>query len=137
MAKLPFVVVDHTADWAMKVYGRTLAELFMHAAQGMASLMVANPAAIPLTETIQIELEAYDAESLMVDWLTELAYWAEAEGNVGVEFVVTAVSATHLSATIRGGAADELQKHIKAVTFHNLEIVETENGLEVTIVFDV
>jgi SHS2 domain-containing protein len=137
MAKLPFVVVDHTADWALRVYGRSLAELFTHAAQGMTSLMVANPAAIPLTETYQIELDAYDAESLLVDWLTELAYWAEAEGNVGIEFEVTAVTTTHLTATVQGGPADELQKHIKAVTFHNLEIIDIEDGLEVTIVFDV
>ena len=143
MRKLPFEIIDHTADWALRVYGRTLAELFINAAQGMTSLMVADPTTIPLTESRSIELDAYDMESLFVDWLTELAYWAEAEGMVGREFVVTAVAnnsyptPTHLSASIHGGKADELQKHIKAVTFHNLEIIETAEGLEVTVVFDV
>lgn len=137
MEKEPFVIIDHTADWALRVYGRTLADLFIHAAQGMASLMVANPDAIERQETFEIELDAYDAESLLVDWLTELAYWAEMEQMVGQEFVMTAVSSTHLQAIVRGGKAEELQKHIKAVTFHNLEILETANGLEVTIVFDV
>ncbi len=143
MAKLPFEIVDHTADWALRVNGRTLADLFIHAAQGMASLMVADPNAIPQNKTLQIELDAYDAESLLVDWLTELAYWAEMEQMVGRVFEVTAVADSshtppaHLTATVHGGKTNELQKHIKAVTFHNLAIIETADGLEVTIVFDV
>ncbi len=137
MTQLPFVIIDHTADWALQVYGRNLADLFTNAALGMTHLMVADPDAIPLTEARQVELDAYDAESLLVDWLTELAYWAEAEQMVGREFEVTAVSPTHLNATAHIGKTDELQKHIKAVTFHNLEIIEAEDGLEVTIVFDV
>jgi SHS2 domain-containing protein len=32
---------------------------------------------------------------------------------------------------------DSIAKHIKAVTFHDLRIVATQEGLEVTIVFDV
>ncbi|HEX6384454.1 MAG TPA: archease, partial [Anaerolineae bacterium] len=40
-------------------------------------------------------------------------------------------------ATARGGRAPELQKHIKAVTYHNLQIIQTEAGLEATVVFDV
>lgn len=137
MKQLPFVIMDHTADWALQVYGRTLADLFVHAAQGMTYLMVADPETIPLTKVRQVELDAYDTESLLVDWLTELAYWAEAEQMVGRVFEVTAVSPTHLRATAHVGKANELQKHIKAVTFHNLEIIETKDGLEVTIVFDV
>jgi SHS2 domain-containing protein len=42
-----------------------------------------------------------------------------------------------LSAVVWGGKAAELQKHIKAVTYHDLEIVETDGGLMTTIVFDV
>jgi SHS2 domain-containing protein len=137
MTKLPFEIVDHTADWALKVYGRTLTDLFIHAAQGMTSLMVADPDAISQHQTLQIELDAYDIESLLVDWLTELAYWAEMEQMVGWLFEIMSISPTHLSATVHGGPADDLQKHIKAVTFHNLEILKTTDGLEVTIVFDV
>ncbi len=132
-----FEVVDHTADWALRIYGRSLTQLLIHAAQGMNSLMVADLDAIPITETRQFELDVYDAESLLVEWLTELAYWAEAAGLVFTEFALTAVTPTHLSAVVKGGTAVELQKHIKAVTYHNLAIIQTERGLEATIVFDV
>ena len=38
---------------------------------------------------------------------------------------------------MEGGAVRSMEKEIKAVTFHNLEIRETGRGLEVEIVFDV
>jgi SHS2 domain-containing protein len=133
-----YEIVEHTADWSLRVRGRDLAELLRHAAEGMNGLMVGEgiTAVLPTT-TRTLTLDAYDAESLLVEWLGELAYWAEMEGLVFPEFTLTTVSPTHLQATLRGGPAPELFKHIKAVTYHNLEIIRTEDGLEVTIVFDV
>jgi SHS2 domain-containing protein len=132
-----FEEIEHTADWALRVRGRGLAELLTNAARGMVSLIVADPAALPSDVAQELELEAIDAESLLVDWLSELAYWAEAEMLIFHRFELQDVSPTSLRATIRGGHAPDLKKHIKAVTYHNLEIVETVEGLEATVVFDV
>ena len=38
---------------------------------------------------------------------------------------------------MEGGTLRSQEKEIKAVTFHNLEVRESERGLEVEIVFDV
>lgn len=132
-----FEEVEHTADWALRVRGAGLPELLVNAARGMAGLIAADPDAIPSAEERRLELEAYDAESLLVTWLSELAYWAEAESLVFTRFHLERVSPTALTATVRGGRVSPLQKHIKAVTYHNLEIIKTETGLEATIVFDV
>ncbi len=132
-----FVIVDHTADWAIRVWGRDLGELLRQAAEGMNHLMVGGDTAVSPTLTRQLTLDADDAETLLVDWLSELAYWAEMEQVVFPEFELTAVSPTHLEATLHGGPVTELVKHIKAVTYHNLAIVPTHRGLETTIVFDV
>ena len=72
-----------------------------------------------------------------MNWLTELAYWAEMEGIVYHIFELDEVTSTHLHAVVRGNHIISLQKHVKAVTYHNLQIVETRDGLEATIVFDV
>jgi len=132
-----FEEVEHTADWALRVRGRDLRELLVNAARGMSRLLVPNPEAIPTDVERQVELEAFDAESLLVEWLSELAYWAEAEMLVFREFDLAQVTPTHLRAVVRGGHAPDLQKHIKAVTYHNLEIIKTEDGVETTVVFDV
>jgi SHS2 domain-containing protein len=47
------------------------------------------------------------------------------------------VSPTHLRTIARGGRAERLERHVKAVTFHNLDIVRTAQGLTATVVFDV
>lgn len=132
-----FEIVDHTADWALRIYGSDLAQLFSNAAMGMASLLVQDIQDVPIEVVRHLELDAYDAETLLVDWLTELAYWAEDEGLIFPNISLSDVTDTHLKATLRGGRVAELLKHIKAVTYHNLEIVRTEQGLAATIVFDV
>lgn len=132
-----FEVVDHTADWALRIFGSDLTDLLMNAALGMSSLLVAELYSVPLVVQRDVELDAFDAETLLVDWLSELAYLAEQEQLVFREFRMRNVTANHLEAQLRGGKAPELQKHIKAVTYHDLTIERTETGLMVTVVFDV
>jgi SHS2 domain-containing protein len=134
---LAFEEVEHTADWALRVRGRDLRELLINAARGMGRLLVPDLEAVPTHVERRLELEAIDAESLLVEWLSELAYWAEAEMLVFREFDLAQVTPQRLEAVVRGGHASDLQKYIKAVTYHNLEIVETGDGLEATVVFDV
>lgn len=134
---LEFEEIEHTADWALRIRGQNLQELLTNAARGMSSLLVSSFDEIPADVEQQVELEALDAETLLVDWLSELAYWAEAEQVVFKQFALSHVTPTHLRAVVRGGRVSELQKHIKAVTYHNLEIVETARGLTATVVFDV
>ena len=149
-----YEIVDHTADWALRIWGHDWANLLCNAALGMNSLMVgqetypelaegymatagsaATSSAIAITRTLT--LDAFDRETLLVDWLTELAYFAEMEQLVFPTITLSKVTSTHLEAHIQGSPVPELAKHIKAVTYHNLEIIETKSGLEVTIVFDV
>jgi SHS2 domain-containing protein len=132
-----FEEVEHTADRALRIFGIDLKELLISAAEGMTALMVADASKISAEIEKSIELDAIDAESLLVEWLSELAFWAETEMLVFKEFRILTVTATHLQAAIFGGKVSELEKHIKAVTYHNLNIVKTAQGLEATIVFDV
>ena len=136
-----FVEIEHTADWALWVCGPDLRALLVNAAHGLRHLLApagetatADGAA---TVTKEITLHAYDPESLLVNWLTELVYWAEMAGVLFHTFVLDEVTSTHLHAVVQGEPVTNLQKHVKAVTYHNLQIVETAAGLEATVVFDV
>jgi SHS2 domain-containing protein len=95
---------------------------------------------IPLS-TIEVErsvnLNTLDAESLLVEWLSELAFWAETEMLVFHKFDMEHVSSTQVLSTAYGSRVAQLDKHIKAVTYHNLKISETEVGLSAVVVFDV
>ena len=134
-----FEEVEHTADRALKIFGSDLRALLINAARGMNSLMVKESAASSKTpeKTVAVELEAMDAEELLVEWLNELAFWAEMEMLIFERFDLHEVSPTYLNASISGSKVQQLEKHIKAVTYHNLEIIRTADGLSATVVFDV
>ncbi|MGC8879414.1 MAG: archease [Anaerolineae bacterium] len=133
-----FEEIEHTADIALRVRGRDLRELLVNAALGLGTLLTdRTDAPAEATQTRQVEVEAFDPESLLVGWLSELIYWAEKDRFVAHEVEVQAVSPTHLKATCTGSCAPELRHHIKAVTYHNLQIIQTDHGLETTVVFDV
>ena len=130
-------IIDHTADWALRVRAGDLPELFRRAAIGMARLLAGDLAAVPLDEARDVAVAADDPEGLLVEWLGELAYWAERDGFVAPVVEWSELSPTALAANVVGGRLEELQKHIKAVTYHDLAIRAADDGLEVTIVFDV
>jgi SHS2 domain-containing protein len=132
-----FEEIEHTADYALRIYGKNLHELLLNAAAGMNSLLSPEYSASDGVEEKSVKLDAIDAESLLVEWLSELAYWAEAEMLVFQKFNLHSVSPTRIEATISGSRAAGLEKHIKAVTYHNLEIKHTDEGLTATVVFDV
>jgi SHS2 domain-containing protein len=142
MPSFRFEEVEHTADLALKVHGHSLKELFINAACGLFSLM-ADLESLSPSVSREIYLEAPDRESLLVDWLNELLYLHEVEEEIYTRFEIEALSPTALSAIIWGAKMRAskltalLRRIVKAATFHDLEIRETEDGYLTTVVFDV
>jgi SHS2 domain-containing protein len=131
-----FEEIEHTADLALRVYGQDMRELFGNAAYGMFALM-AEPSLEGLAREREVSLEAMDYEGLLVDWLNELIYLHEVEGETYSQFTIETLSPTKLKAHVTGGPTKSKTKAIKAATFHDLEIVKTSSGYKATIVFDV
>ena len=131
-----FEEIEHTADWAYRVRGKNLAELFIQAAWGLYALVGMQLGAGSLTMR-SIQLKAIDRESLLVAWLNELLYFHESEGLGFEELEIQHLDQTSLQAKVTGTSTQQWLKDIKAVTYHNLAIQPTESGLEVTLVLDV
>jgi len=131
-----FEEVDHTADAALRIWGPDLEALLRQAALGMARLMCGSmPIGPPVRK--QFTLEAFDRESLLVEWLGELAFSAEADRHLFFEFDLECTTDCRLIAVAYGRQFESLQTVVKAVTYHNLKIIETDRQLETTVVFDV
>lgn len=140
----PFQEIEHTADWALRVWAASLPELFVDAARGMFHLAApaladapvsAAPGPVGLPRTLDIA--AGDAESLLVAWLQELLYLSETEGVIFEHFSIERLTSTHLTATAWAWPAGRPEKPIKAVTYHNLAIRREDDGYSVALVFDV
>jgi SHS2 domain-containing protein len=130
-----FEELSHTADWAMRVWARCLPELFVEAARGMNALSGLKPAPGPrISRTF--EAEAPDKESLLVEFLSELV-WAVEQENLVFDAFRVVLKGSKLKVTMSGAPILSINKSIKAVTYHNLQITKTDLGFQVEIVFDV
>ena len=130
-----FEEIPHTADWSVRVWAPDLPALFAESARAMNALSGTVIGAGPRVQRL-FECEGPDAESLLVAFLSELVYSHEQE-NLAFDHFEIAVEDQRLKTTMGGAPIEELDKAIKAVTYHDLHIKETDEGLETTIVFDV
>lgn len=126
---------EHTADWDLEVWAPSLEELFKQAARGMFVLSGARIRPEPRQER-DLNLDAVDYESLLVLFLQELLFYSEVEGLAFDDYHLQ-IAPYHLDGKISGAPLDRIDKEIKAVTYHNLNIEHSPNGLSVRIVFDV
>jgi riboflavin kinase/FMN adenylyltransferase len=128
--------VEHTADRALWVQASDLFNLFIGATRGMYSLM-ADLDGLVATEWREIRLESWDRESLLVDMLNELLFLTEMEGLLFVDCQIDSLTDTTLVARAGGVAAPLTKAHIKAATFHDLALVQDQNGWSTVLTFDV
>jgi SHS2 domain-containing protein len=127
--------IEHTADWELEAWAPDFPGLLEQAARGMYALSGMRLDAGPRRlQTIQIE--ASDLESLLVHFLSELLYYAE-NGGVAFDSFTINWHGQELTARLSGAPLLGVEKEIKAVTYHNLNIQQTGQGLRVRIVFDV
>jgi SHS2 domain-containing protein len=130
-----FEEVSHTADWSARVWAPDLPSLFRESARAMNSL---SGTVIGTGDRVSktLEVEGPDVESLLVAFLSELVYYQEQE-NLTFDVFDLRVAGQWLKVAMEGTGIASVDKAIKAVTYHNLKIQSTAEGLETTIVFDV
>ena len=137
--KPDFTLLDHTADLGIIVRGRDLRTLFEAAAKSMMYIMVKGKPA-DITKTFNLSVEGYDLADLMVRWLGEILYLFEGEHELVTGVEIISVSHSHLDATLETVSFDtnlhEILCEIKAVTFHQIEVVKKDDHWETRIIFD-
>ena len=140
MAQRPYEVFEHTADVGIHAFGHTLPELFIHAAQGMESLVVA-PEQIRESVSREIAVEGHDIVSLLVAWLNELVFLFDTEYLLFRAFEIDAFTETSLHGRASGEPYDaqrhELSSAVKAVTWHEAAVERIEDGYKARVIFDI
>ena len=133
---MSFQEIEHTADRAFRVTGRNMAELLENTARTIQA--VDRPGTMGrILGTRDIQVEGIDRESLLVNWLNEILYLEQAHGLACERFEIIELKDDHLHARVETREYDGNYSQIKAVTFHNLEIRESSEGVEAEIVVDV
>ena len=133
-------MLEHTADVGLRINGRTLAELFANAGLGLMALAI-EPQKFQEEERRALAVTGADAEQLLVNWLSEILYYMDAEGWAFTRFDITECSPTAIAAEGWGERRDPASRTravaVKAVTYHQLAVRETADGFEATVYFDI
>lgn len=132
-----FEEIEHTADRALRIFGTTWEAFLVNAAHGLNSILAPSPNRAAGRASKRVALDGIDRESLLVAWLSELAYWAEVESLVFDRFDFIELAPETLRAILGGTVAESLGRNVKAVTYHGLAIIESREGFTATIVVDV
>lgn len=152
----------HTSEIGLRAQARSVASLFACLARAMVALTgatageengaenggaengreenAASESAGEEAETVRLEVdvEAVDIESLLVDWLNEVLYLHEVTGVVPEEIDVHAITASSIRSTVRGRRSQRMSElQIKAVTYHQLSIVQEESFWKAEVFFDI
>ena len=146
---MSYALRDHTADVAVEATGETLDSVFEAVADGMAAAMAES---IPEGgDRFSLAVTAEGREQLLFDYLDDLIYERDVRGVLPVDnrATVSAPSESEgaseegdgrwrVEATARGVALDRVEaRDLKAVTYSEMDLSETDDGWRAYVVFDV
>ncbi len=141
---MPFKILEDlaTADIAFEATGKTIEEMFKSAALALSSTMVRLDTLVPDTKK-EIEVNAKDAETLLVNFLNEIIFVKDSELLLFSKYHVEIKKDGRykLKADMMGEKID-VSKHIlgvdvKAVTYHMLEVKEEKGAWKARIILDI
>lgn len=126
--------VEHTAELELEIETASEAAVFEEALAALAELLGEGGGS---TVTRELELEADEQALLLVEWLSELVYLAEADGFVSERVRSLTLSDGRLQATVEGHRGEPAHL-VKAVTLHRLELRPDDSvGWRARVVLDV
>ena len=141
---MSFELRAHTADVAVAATGDTQDDVFAAVADGLAAAMC-EEWPDDVGERFPVSIDAEGREELLFDYLDQLIYERDVRGVLPVDNQVT-VSRTdgdgaqqwHLQGSARGVPFEAVDaREVKAVTYSELSIEETDEGWRAYVVFDV
>jgi SHS2 domain-containing protein len=142
--KKSYELLEHTADAYIAAYGKDLAEAFENAAVAMFDVMTDVEKVSPEVED-SIEVSGEDEYALLYNWLEALLVKFEIEGMLYSKFEVQELGKENgvfkLKAKIWGEKFNP-ERHpqrvgVKAVTYHQMEIMKEREKAVVKFILDI
>lgn len=135
---MPFEILDHTADLKIKVVGDDFKDLFKESINALCSILGGGN--FDAGKVIRkIKIEAIDPTSLLVDFLNEVVSLSQIHKEIYCDIKIMSISDISIYAEVSGRKIkDEFKEDIKALTYHEANIVKRKDGkLETILIFDI
>jgi SHS2 domain-containing protein len=132
-------IVEHTADVGIRGWGRDFPALVEALARGLFEV-IAGPGKVEARVAHKLRIEGVDREDLLHEALEGLNTLHQVRGELYGEVRVEVVD-TGLAMEVHGEPIDpdrhDLRTEVKAVTWHDLRVTETEKGWEGYVLLDI
>ena len=132
--------VDHTADFGLQIFGSDAGDLFSNAAIALFDI-IADPEGIQAEEQSTIRVSGVDWPDLMVNWLRELLFQWNAKQRLVKTVRISKISEKKLVAHLRcdrfAPNRHVIKTEIKAVTYHQIRVIQKAGQWEARVIFDV
>jgi SHS2 domain-containing protein len=133
---MSYELIEHTADLGIRVTAEDLPGLFREA--GLALVDILGARCPEGQNSVEVSAAGLDRVDLLVRWLQELLYLVTVKGLRLHGITVQDLGEEQMKAVVQGAFGNTpLEKEIKAVTYHGLDIVQSGSGYEAAIIFDI
>jgi SHS2 domain-containing protein len=132
-----YEILEHKADLEIRAFGKTKEEFFLNTLLAMAE---SQKAEIKEKEEVKrkIRIESVDLEALLVDFLNEVLYLSQVNQEIYRKVKFKKFTDVELEGELTGFKVERFGEDIKAVTHHNLDIHQKEDGTwEGKVLFDI
>lgn len=137
-----FEILPYTADVRMRVWGKTLQDVFCHALLGVSYYL--KPEALELVKKgtkvkERVKIETVDLNALLIEFLSKVIAKSDIHNAVFITAAFKKFGENFLEGELRGIKADGFERDIKAISYHEVDIRKNpETGMyETTLVFDI
>ena len=135
-----FTLFDHTADIGLRIIAESRPALLPPASQALYAV-IGDLKTSGTPQTRGIDMTDGDPAELLRDYLNELLLVFEREQRIVTRVVCETFEYDHLTAAITTELVDPehstYHREVKAITYHELAIVEAGGGFEATVIVDI
>ena len=129
-----FELLSHTADVRIHALGDSPEELFRAALEGLCEVIIPAHKKRKTTYSKEIAIDSPDVTALLIDFLSDALSIMHSGKVMLPEVEFKALDEMYLRAELSGFEVDEFHEDVKAVTYHEANIVENPEGVFETIV---
>jgi SHS2 domain-containing protein len=135
-----YQLINHTADFGIRVFGSDSKELFSNAAWAMFDVLT-ETAALSGDDSCSVTVSGDDWSDLMINWLREVLYLWNGQAKLVKSVQILSLSEKKISAKIFFDAFAQdrhiIKTEIKAVTYHQVYVKGGPFRWEAGVIFDI
>ncbi len=133
-----YELLQHTADIRLKLQGEDLEGILRAGLAGLFEIISGiskfSPVKQKWEKSFSFEIESKDSETLIVDFLNEALFVVETEKMLPVAVGFEELTEDRAKGKFFLTPDFPAQKHVKAATYHELEIIKNNQGLLETVI---